>query len=236
MRDDVCVAGSSISQISAPLPMRRWRTVIRPMSDRQVPENTSQAPTTATSDGSLVARSRSGDQDAATQLYLRYGERLTSLVKNRCSADLACHAGVEDIVQSVFVTFFRRIGEGRYHVSEGDVLWNLLAVIARNRVRTTATYYYAAKRNAHRTIGGQMARQCIESQASSHGNGSERFELLVQEILERLPLRSRLLVKLRLDGFTTAESAQIARCSRRTVERVIHATRLSFSELLGTEG
>jgi hypothetical protein len=73
MRDDVCATGSSMSQIGAPLPMRRWRTVIHPMSDRQLPENMSQAPAAETSDGSLVARSRLGDQYAATQLYLRYG-------------------------------------------------------------------------------------------------------------------------------------------------------------------
>jgi RNA polymerase sigma-70 factor, ECF subfamily len=235
MRDDVCVTGSSMSQIRAPLPMRRWRALIHPMSDRQLPENISQAPAAETSDGSLVARSRLGDQDAATQLYLRYGGRLTSLVKKQRSTDLACYAGVEDIVQTVFVTFFQRIGEGCYEVPDGGALWKVLAVIARNRVRTTATYYYAGKRNARRTIGGPMGWQCIESKANAHGHGSETFGLFVQEILERLPLRSRLLVGLRLDGFTIAESAQIARCSSRTAERIIQATRLTFSESFETE-
>jgi RNA polymerase sigma-70 factor, ECF subfamily len=235
MHDNLCLPRSSMSQPCIPLPARRWRTVNHPMSDRQLLENDSQLPAAEASDSSLVSRSRSGDQDAATQLYLRYGKRLTGLVKKRCSTDLACYAGVEDIVQSVFVTFFRRISEGCYDVPDGEVLWNVLAIIARNRVRTAATYYYAAKRNARRTIGGQMAWQCIEAQASSHGHEPERLELLVQEILERLPLRSRLLVRLRLDGFSNAESAEIARCSTRTVERVIQATRLSLSKLLETE-
>jgi len=235
MQNEAYLSGSPMSQTGVSLSPRHWRSVKHPAQHPQPSHNMAPLPASEASDGSLVKRSRSGEQDAATQIYLRYGGRLTSLVKKRCSTQLARHAGVEDIVQSVFVTFFRRIGEGCYDVSDGDVLWNVLAVIARNRVRTAATYYYAAKRNACRTIDGLIAREFIESHANAHDHGFETFEQYVQEILEQLPSRSRLLVELRLDGFTIAESAKIARCSRRTAERVMQEMRLTFSELLGTE-
>ena len=98
------------------------------------------------SDHFLVAQCHAGSQDAATQIHVRYVKRLTNLVRSRCSAKLARTAGVEDIVQSIFGTFFRRVGQGFYGVSDGDTVWKLLLVIALNRVRTQATYYYAAKR------------------------------------------------------------------------------------------
>jgi RNA polymerase sigma-70 factor (ECF subfamily) len=205
------------------------------MSDRQPPRELPRPPTEESSDHSLVVRFRLGDQDAATQLYVRYSKRLTSLVKKRCSTELARCAGVEDIVQSVFGTFFRRIGQGCYEPPDGDLVWKVLLVIALNRVRSEATYYFAAKRDAHRTICGPTARNCIELKVKPGGPAPERLELLVQEILERLPSRTRLLLKLRLDGFTIAESARRAQCSSRTAERVIQGLRLLYGELLRTE-
>ena len=41
------------------------------------------------SDRSLLARLRGGKQDAATELYLRYAQRLRALVRSRSSSQLA---------------------------------------------------------------------------------------------------------------------------------------------------
>ena len=65
-------------------------------------------------DHSLLRRFRGGSEDAATQLYLRYAHRLRALARAKCAPDLAQRLDVEDIVQSVFGSFFREIG--RAHV------------------------------------------------------------------------------------------------------------------------
>jgi RNA polymerase sigma-70 factor (ECF subfamily) len=57
-------------------------------------------------------------------------------------------------------------------------------------------------------------------------------EVTSQEILERLPARNRLLVRLRIEGFTVDDVAMITGRSKRTVERVIQHTRQLLSELL----
>src|SRR5262245_14011453 len=72
------------------------------------------------SDHALLRCWRGGSQDAATQLYRRYAHRLRSLAKARCSPDLARRVEAEDIVQSVFATFFRGAGTGRYVVPAGE--------------------------------------------------------------------------------------------------------------------
>src|SRR3954469_15267255 len=71
------------------------------------------------SDHSLLARLRRGQQDAATQLYLRYAQRLRALVQARCSTQLAQRVEPDDIVQSVFRRFFQRAVQGDYDVPPG---------------------------------------------------------------------------------------------------------------------
>jgi RNA polymerase sigma-70 factor, ECF subfamily len=58
----------------------------------------------------------------------------------------------------VFVAFFRRAGQGCYDIPEGGTAWKLLLVIAMNSIRSSATYYFAAKRDAQRTVVGVAGR------------------------------------------------------------------------------
>jgi RNA polymerase sigma-70 factor (ECF subfamily) len=187
-------------------------------------------------DHSLIGRSRAGDQDFATQLYLRYAQRLNSLVEMQCSAELARREGVEDIVQSVFRTFFRRIGEGYYDVPDEDELWRLLLVIALHKIRSKATYHHASKRNARRTIVGALARLVPDTRAEVNDLPYAHLKLVLEEILERLPAHSRVMVKLRIEGWDVAEVARKTGRSKRTVERILQETRLELVEILGQEG
>src|SRR5262245_47500437 len=107
------------------------------------------------SDHSLLCRFRLGSQDAATQLYLRYARRLRKLAAAECSGDLTRRVDVEDIVQSVFGSFFRRARQGLYDVPPGKELWRLLLVIALNKIRAKGAFHRAAKRDVRRTTGGE---------------------------------------------------------------------------------
>jgi RNA polymerase sigma-70 factor, ECF subfamily len=140
-----------------------------------------------------------------TNLHRRYVKRLTRLVERRYSAALARCAGVEDIVQFVFASFFRRIDQGFYDVPVGETAWKLLLIFALNAIPTQATYYNAAKRDTHRTIRGVLALQRLTLQINT------------------------------IDGYTIAEVARLAGRSMRTVERVIHESRLKLSGLLEVE-
>ena len=171
------------------------------------------------SDHSLLRRCHRGDQDAATHLHDRYAQRLTRLVRKRCPTALARCAGLEDIVQSVFQTFFRRVGLGFYEIPDGQALWKLLVVIALNRVQAQATYHYAAKRDAHRTSGGTHARLLPDAEIGSSRLTRGPCVLDLDEFLERLPPQDRLMAELRIDGYSVAEIARLAGSSRRFVER-----------------
>jgi RNA polymerase sigma-70 factor, ECF subfamily len=205
------------------------------MQAQQTPEKGSSS-SDAPSDHDLLERSRDGNQDAARLLYLRYAKRLNRLVEKQCSVGLARRAGIEDIVQSVFGSFFRRIRRGSYDVPDGDDLWKLLLVITLHKIRKRAAYHHAAKRDAHRTTGGEAARRQLEFQPDGGQSQDGYFVLVVEEILEQLPPQARDMVRLRIDGYEVAEVARKLGRSRRTVERTLQEIRLKMGQLLQEEG
>src|SRR5262245_4998306 len=82
----------------------------------------------------LLERFRSGDDRAADELFLRYFERLTALARSRLSPRLARRTDPEDIVLSVYRSFFVQAREGRYALGRGGDLWRLLAAITKHKL------------------------------------------------------------------------------------------------------
>jgi RNA polymerase sigma-70 factor (ECF subfamily) len=183
------------------------------------------------SDHCLVRWTRAGDQDAATQFYGRYAKRLAALVNHRCSTALARHAGVEDIVQSVFGTFFRRVGQGSYEIADGDTAWKVLLVIAINRVRSEARFYHAARRDSRKTVIGATARECLALTAAGSDYGSSYLDVVLRDALEGLCARNRLVVGLVIVGLKADEIAQLTGCSTRNIERVTRDARARLGEI-----
>jgi RNA polymerase sigma-70 factor (ECF subfamily) len=197
-----------------------------------MPEGIPPSATREPSDHCLLWRFREGDQDAATRLYVRYAKRLNRLVEKQCSAELTRWLEAEDIVQSVFGSFFRRVRQGYYDVPDGEELWKLLLVLALHKIRDKSAYIHAAKRDVHRTLGGEGARYWLESQTDADRFEYHFLERAVGEILEELPPRCRVMVELRVEGYEVAEVAQKTGRSRRTVERILQEARLKLGELL----
>ena len=116
--------------------------MMRPQDESEIDE----------SDRSLLRRMRGGaDEDAAYDLYVRYAQRLMQIARQKTPADLAIRVDPEDIVQSVFRTFFRRASAGQYDVPEGEELWKLLLVIALNKLRSHGAFHRAVKRDVQKT-------------------------------------------------------------------------------------
>ena len=79
-------------------------------------------PTTWTS-LTLLEKVREGDGAASEALFARYVERLTSLARSRLSSRLKRRTDPEDIVQSVYRSFFSAVRAGRFTLSRGGDLW-----------------------------------------------------------------------------------------------------------------
>jgi RNA polymerase sigma-70 factor, ECF subfamily len=186
----------------------------------------------AVSDGSLLRRIQGGQHDASTELYLRYAQRLHALVVAQSSKDLARVVDAEEIVQSVFRTFFRRASRGHYSVPEGEEMWKLLLVIALNKVRAAGTYHRAAKRDVRQTKGGEAFETAISSEASQDESALAILKMVIDELLEGMPVANRRIIELRIEGYDVAEITEGVQRSKRTVERVLQGFRSRLEALI----
>lgn len=184
------------------------------------------------SDHSLLARFRRGSQDAATQIYLRYAQRLRALARTRWSQDLARRLDVEDIVQSVFNTFFQRARRGYYDVPVGEELWQLFLVLALNKIRAKVAFHHAAKRDVRLTVDSTDLDHQSARELSDHQAAYAFLNLAIEEALNRLPEWHKTMVELRIQGYEVAEIARLTGRSRRSVERVLQEARKTLGDLL----
>jgi RNA polymerase sigma-70 factor, ECF subfamily len=188
----------------------------------------------AASDASLLSIFRRGGQDAATQLYLRYAKRLRALVREQCSNELAKRVEEEDIIQSVFRTFFSGAQQGLYTAPQGEDLWKLLLVIALNKIRTKGTYFHAAKRDVRRTSSLDAGANPTEPVHPDDGEQAF-FELVIKEALNHLPADYRVIVQMRIEAYEIDEIAIKTKRAKRTVERILQEARKRLAVLLQVE-
>jgi RNA polymerase sigma-70 factor (ECF subfamily) len=179
-----------------------------------------------------LRRFRSGQTDAATELYLRYAERLNALAAGQCGPDLAPRVDPEDIVQSVFRTFFRRAAGGQYDVPEGEELWQLFLVIALHKIRSTATFHRAAKRDVRITTTGLPEALVGHQLAAPDETARATLGLVIDELLDSLPGSMRAIVELRVEGHEVDAIASRTGRSRRSVERALQEFRTRLRDLI----
>jgi RNA polymerase sigma-70 factor (ECF subfamily) len=177
----------------------------------------------------LLQQFQEGSQDAATEIYLRYAHRLRALAQKQCSPLLARCVEADDIVQSVFRSFFRRAQSGLYDVPSDGELWRLFLVITLNKVRAKGEFHRAAKRDA-RLVQALPAEALGRLQQDP--DASRFLQMVIDEAVERLPEHHRQIVRLRLEGCEVAEIAEQTQRAKRTVERVLQMFRALLKELL----
>lgn len=186
-------------------------------------------------DSSLLRRLRHGNQDAATQLYLRYADRLRILARAECSPDLAPRVDVDDIVQSVFSSFFRGVGQGFYDVPHGDELWKLFLVIALNKIRAKGAFHRAAKRDVRRTAGDEFLDRAGPAGSEADETAYTFLKMVIDEAMGELPALQQHMIRLRIEGHEVADIAAQTKRSKRTVERVLQDFRTRLSAILKAE-
>jgi RNA polymerase sigma-70 factor (ECF subfamily) len=140
----------------------------------------------AAEDGELVRAARTGDESAFTRLYDRYARMVHGMLLAR-----AHRQDVEDLVQDVFLTAWRRLDDLRDPAAFGG--W--VAMIARNRAT-----------DAHRRDAGHVE---LPSDLQSPGTASADAEAhAALDAIRALPEAYRETLMLRLvEGLTGPEIA-----------------------------
>ena len=178
----------------------------------------------------LLAEVKAGDQQAATDLFQRFANRLVGLARSRLDLDLRRKVDPEDVVQSVFGSFFRRNGAGEIDVQSWESLWSLLAVITVHKCGHKIRYYRAGKRAA----GQEQSAVRYTEDSSIHWEAVARdpspshaamLKEALEELMSQLDERGRQMLTLSLQGFSAAEISEQVGRSARTVRRILEGIR-----------
>jgi RNA polymerase sigma-70 factor (ECF subfamily) len=100
----------------------------------------------------LMTRLRSGEDEAAREVFVRFASRLAGLARRHLDARLAVKVDPEDVVQSAYKSFFVRQRGGELDVGTWDGLWGLLTMITLRKCADRAAYFHTEKRDVTREV------------------------------------------------------------------------------------
>lgn len=171
-----------------------------------------------------------GDR-AAREIFRSFAVRLVGLARLRLDARLRGKEDPEDVVQSVFRTFFRRHSEGQFRFDDWDDLWTVLALITSRKCINRVAHFRAQRRDFRKELDAE--EDASGWQALAREPTPEEAVLLeeaVTHLLGQLGERERAIVVLALDGYSVAEIAERLGRTNRTVQRVLKCVRESLQE------
>ncbi|GAA5505248.1 ECF-type sigma factor [Novipirellula caenicola] len=179
-----------------------------------------------------IQRVKAGDSAAANQIWQHYFDRLVRSVRARLLGQNRAVSDEEDIVLSVFDSFYKAAENGRFpDLADRDDLWRLLLRMAVRKVVDKRRHDLRQRR------GGNVQLHSLDH-AEDEGHvieaigdePSPEMVLMMQESVEQLfshlgvgQLRD--LAGAKLAGESNAELAQRFGCSERTIERRLHLIR-----------
>lgn len=179
-------------------------------------------------DTSLVGMFRAGNEDAARQLFDRYVERLVALARRRISQRLASRVDPEDIVQSVFRTFFGRLKAGKFQIEDQDDLCKLLMRITVHKTLRQVAYHKAAKRDpSHETGQSEQSSELLMELLDREPTPDDAVTFIdeLENFLAKLRPKERQILEMRLQGYSNDEivtklDLKYDRKIRRVLERI----------------
>jgi len=116
----------------------------------------------AASDQELVEQCRGGNEGAAAELFNRYVSRLMGVARKRLGEKMNSRLDPEDVVQSVFRTFFTRLKKDQFEIVQEDDLSKLLVRITLHKTLRQIAYHRAARRDpGQETMQGELSQHDI---------------------------------------------------------------------------
>ncbi len=209
---------------------------------------------------SLPDRIVEGADSAWLDVDRAFRQRLCGLVEREMNKRYQSREDAEDIVQSVFRTFFRRATEGEFQFEHVGALWKLLQTLARRKILKHVEYHEAEKRSPGKEqafegdLPEQRAPTAREAQLLGDAldlvlqnvsqteasifrlqlNGYQIWEI-VTRILENLEPPYPEILALRLQGHTEQQIAEKLGIGREAVRYKLRRIQERLAKLLGDD-
>jgi RNA polymerase sigma-70 factor (ECF subfamily) len=156
------------------------------------------------------------------ELVARYSGRLLAFARRQLPARVRSRVDPEDVVQSVYRSFFRRLNEGLFAFQESHDVWRLLAAMTFRKAHNATKFHLRERRDVRRERPMLADPDFGPSAEAQPGLGDlDALVECLEELLNALPETRREILVRRLEGESVAEIARRLDCSRQTVYRVL---------------
>ena len=183
---------------------------------------------------------KDGDSVAAHQIWRHYFDRLVRRVRQNLRGHNRGVSDEEDVVVSVFESFYRAAENGHFpDLSDRDDLWRLLLTMSARKIVDKRRHDQRQRRGGGVQVqslghGGDAIIQVIGDEPTPE------MVLIMEESFERLIAhlgvgQLREIAVAKLEGLSNAEIAQRFECSERTIERRLHLIREKCQQELMVE-
>ncbi|HEV8001858.1 MAG TPA: sigma-70 family RNA polymerase sigma factor [Planctomycetaceae bacterium] len=184
----------------------------------------------------LLARVRAGDDAAAAIVFRRFVDQLAAKAHRHLAPAVRQRLDAEDVIQSVYRTFFRRVRQGEFQLDHWGCLWGLLTRITvrkcaraggrgKNRPHQVSAMTDADSSADESTLDWEaLAREPSPAEAAAF---NDTLDILMKPLRES----HREIVVLILRGHTQEEIGRQLGCSERTVRRVLVQVQANLQKL-----
>jgi len=185
-------------------------------------------PASPSPDSDLIQRLRDGSGTAAREVFDRYVERLLSLAKRRIGQRMNSRVDPEDVVQSVFRTFFSRMKNDQFEIHAEDDLFKLLVRITVHKTLRQIAHHKAAKRDpSQEAAQGSDAHEMLMQAMGAEPSPETVVTFMdhLEHFLGQLSEQDRLVLEMRMQGHSTDEIATKLGSYGRKVRRILERIR-----------
>jgi RNA polymerase sigma-70 factor (ECF subfamily) len=185
----------------------------------------------------VMARLRTGDNAAATEVFQRFAHRLVSLARTHLEGRLRRKLDPEDVIQSVLNSFFVRYKEGQFALDDWNNLWSMLVVITLRKCGHQVAHYRAACRNLDREmVSAAASEEAVHDWEAVANDPTPSQVVMITEAVTQLvaamnDANERQILELALQGFSTSEISTRVGRGERTVQRVLKRVRARLERM-----
>jgi DNA-directed RNA polymerase specialized sigma24 family protein len=175
----------------------------------------------------LIGRMKSGDEEAARRIWLRYSPRLAALAQQRLPVWLRCVVDGEDVANSAMGSAIMGLREGRFpNLRDRDGLWALLAFITASKAINAVKSASCQKRRAPGAKSEPVEKIAAPDLAPDLTvMAAQQFELLIDR-LRRKEVVLEAIALWKFEGYTNGEIAERLGCSRSRIDRKLALIRM----------
>jgi RNA polymerase sigma-70 factor (ECF subfamily) len=183
-----------------------------------------------------LAQILSGKPGFESELVERYTHGLIELARRQLPQRVRGRLDPEDVVQSVYHSFFRRLNDGRFKFDDSHDVWRLLAAMTFHKVQNAVKHHQQQRRDVRRdfplAVDEVSAKDEVGQPNTPQTEDLAHLFNCLEQLLKALPDRYREIVIRRLEGDSIEAIAERVQRSRRTVLRVLaHLQELAAQQL-----